>query len=91
MTGHIVKFCPQVNGLRGTTAGDDLFIPALAHHGSQPIIDILVEGRRVKDLVNTGCSTTLIFSNLVDRWNGRNNIKAVDGREVRCRGTCTRD
>lgn len=70
-------------------AGNYPFIPTVVHHRSQPIIDILVEERRVKALVDTGCTTKLILSNLVDRWNEQSSIKAVDRREVRCRGTCS--
>lgn len=70
-------------------AGDYPFILVVAFHGSQPIINIQVEGRRVKALVDTGCTATLILSNLMDRWNRQSNIKMIDKREVRCRGKFT--
>lgn len=61
----------------------------MVYHGSQPIIDILVEGRRIKALVDTGCTNTLILSNLsgIDDVLGMDVIIQLGGVDINKDGT----
>ena len=56
---------------------------------SLPIIEVLADGMRAVALINTGCTTTTLLSpKLVHGYGGnRTTIKAVDGTEVKYRGT----
>ena len=45
-------------------------------------------GTIARGLVDTGCTTTLVSSQLVADCKGESYISAFDGREVKCRGTC---
>lgn len=49
-------------------------------------IVVTVNGKRVRALVDTGCTTTFVMTSVSDSWNGASNIRAVDGREVTCYG-----
>ena len=51
-----------------------------------PKIDVLIEGRRVRALIDTECTTTTIRANSVHAWIGNTSIKAFDGRDMKCRG-----
>ena len=42
--------------------------------------------KAVRALVDTGCSTTVVASRLVDTCEGASSLVAFDGREVECRG-----
>lgn len=45
-------------------------------------MEVIVEDKRVKALVNTGCTTTLITPKLSVIWSRKKNVAAVYGREV---------
>ena len=55
-------------------------------HTALPIIEVRVEGREVRALVDTGCTTTMVRSSLVGERVGENWMSAFDGRKVRCGG-----
>ena len=49
-------------------------------------IVVTVNRKRVKALVDTGCTTTHVTTGVADSWSGASNIRVVDGREVKCCG-----
>ena len=51
-----------------------------------PKIDVLTEGREVRTLVGTGCTTTIVQADLMHEWTGNTSIKVFDGRDLKCRG-----
>ena len=51
-----------------------------------PIVNVSVLGREVKGLLDTGCSRTIVRSNLVRKWFGRSAVKAFDGYATECKG-----
>ena len=51
-----------------------------------PKISVTIEGRDVVALVDTGCTTTMVQTHLVNRWSRRGEVLAFDGRKVRCHG-----
>ena len=50
---------------------------------------VTVNGRRARAFADTGCTTTLLARNIARSWSGASNIRAVDGREVKCLGETT--
>ena len=50
------------------------------------MIDVVVSGKRCKALVDSGCSQTIVSSDLCGNVSGRREIEAVDGRIIRCSG-----
>ena len=53
-------------------------------HTALPIIAVLVGGRVVRALVNTGCTTRMVRSSLVGERVCESWMSAFDGRKVRC-------
>lgn len=51
-----------------------------------PQIVVTVNGKRARALVDTSCTTTLVTTSITKDWNGASNIRAVDGRDVKCCG-----
>jgi len=51
-----------------------------------PTVDVFVEGRLTKALVDTGCSKTIVTSRLTGFGGGRSSVVAVDGSRVHCLG-----
>ena len=51
-----------------------------------PTVDVVVAGRRVTALLDTGCSKSIVASWLSGYCRGQCNVIAVDGSRVRCRG-----
>lgn len=51
------------------------------------MIDIVVEERATRDLVETDCSTILKTLEVLEEWHGVNSVKIVDGTEIGCRGS----
>lgn len=41
----------------------------------------------MKALVNTGCTTTLVTSRVMDNWGGNRSVRTVDGSEMQRDGT----
>ena len=60
--------------------------PRVKAHTALPVIEVLVGGRAVRALVDTGCTTTLVRSSLVGDRVGESWMSAFDGRKVRCGG-----
>ena len=55
-------------------------------HTALPIIEVLVGGREVRELVDMGCTTTMVRSSLVGERVGESWMSVFDGRKVRCGG-----
>lgn len=54
---------------------------------SLPVIQVIVGGRKVRALVDTGCSTTVVASHLVPKSERKeSSLMTVDGREIACEG-----
>ena len=51
-----------------------------------PLIDVAVDKKRCRAMVDTGCTTSLVTSRLVARWTGESTMVAIDGHVVRCKG-----
>ena len=51
-----------------------------------PIIEVVVNNTVMTALVDTGCTTTLINSRLMSGCGRRGTVKAVDGRDIKCKG-----
>lgn len=51
-----------------------------------PVIEIFLGDKKIRALVDTGCSTVVVRTNLVDHVEGRSRMYAFDNREVECRG-----
>ena len=49
-----------------------------------PVIEILLGDKKVRALVDTGCSTVVVRASLVDHVEGRSRMFAFDNREVEC-------
>ena len=61
----------------------------LTQNGSVPTLGVLVNDKRVRVLIDTGCTVTLIRSGLSSDCRGTSTIRAVDGQKVACRGIST--
>ena len=62
-----------------------------AHSGVLPVVEVFLGGRSVRALIDTGCSTALVKTCLVDHYEGESCMTAFDGRNVMCRGRCQVD
>ena len=51
-----------------------------------PVVEVRLGGRTLRALVDTGCSTTVVKTSLVDRCEGGSRMTAFDNRVVECRG-----
>ena len=51
-----------------------------------PVVACDVDGRSFKAMVDTGCTMSVVKSNVVTSWYGESRMVAVDGHSVRCRG-----
>ena len=51
-----------------------------------PQIVVTVNGKKARALVDIGCTITLIRASVAEFWEGASNVRAVDGREVKCCG-----
>ena len=45
-----------------------------------------MNGRKLRALVDTSCTTTLVTSEITEDWNGKSRITLVDSRHVDCKG-----
>ena len=52
-------------------------------------MDVILEGRLTKALVDTGCSKTIVTSRLAGFGGSRSSVIAVDGSRVQCLGQAT--
>ena len=77
---HIVHWETKGNHCADSYA----FKSVMTHDGSLPTIEIPVEGKEVRALVNTGCTATLIHSDFSNGLMGTSSIKAVNRKEVAC-------
>lgn len=59
---------------------------ALSSDRLLPVIEIFLGNKKIRALVDTGCSTVVVRTNLVDHVEGRSRMFAFDNREVECRG-----
>lgn len=50
------------------------------------MVEVMVGGKTVHALVDTGCSTAVVRTRLVDKYKGESCVTAFDGRRVKCRG-----
>ena len=74
----------QVKGYYCTSSHP--FLNGKAPGSLLPQIVVTVNGKKVRALVDTGCTTTLVWASVIEYWEGASNVRAVDGREVRCCG-----
>ena len=58
------------------------------HNGLLPVIEVMLDGKVVRALVDTGCSTAVVRSRLINKCKGESRMTAFDGREVKCKGVC---
>ena len=52
-----------------------------------PVIDIRINGKSAKALVDTGCTRTMVREGLTGRATGETVLAAFDGRKVKCKGS----
>ena len=52
-----------------------------------PVIDIRINGKSAKALVDTGCTRTMVREGLTGRPTGETVLAAFDGCEVKCKGS----
>ena len=45
-----------------------------------------MNGRKLRALVDTDCTTTLVTPEIAEDWNGKSRITVIDGRDVDCKG-----
>ena len=57
-----------------------------AQYWPLPIIEVVVNNMVMTTLVDTGCTTTLINSRLMSGCSRCSTLKAVDGRDIKCKG-----
>ena len=74
--GHIVKYCPH----------DEIGSGEKKKSGV-PVIDIRINGKSAKALVDTGCTRTMVREGLIGRATGETVLAAFDGREVKYKGS----
>ena len=77
--GYISRRCPppQGNEYRGA------IVPVTTPFGSETLLEsllpqIVVNWKRVKALVDTGCMTTLVTTGFKDTWSGSSTIRVVN-------------
>ena len=83
---HILRFCPKeekqevscVAGVYKETVGSGL--------RGVPVIEVQVNGRKAKALVDTGCSRTMVRGAMTEVPTGVTMLTAFDGREVCSKG-----
>ena len=51
-----------------------------------PMVDVVISGKKVRGLLDTGCSNTIVKANLVKDWDGASYVKTFDGRTTKCVG-----
>ena len=51
-----------------------------------PINEVVINGRKLRALVDTGCTATLLIPEIAEDWNGKSRITVVDGRDLDCKG-----
>ena len=51
-----------------------------------PVINVVVNGRDARALVDTGCTTTMVHERFAGGVSGEAMVSAFDGRKVRCKG-----
>ena len=51
-----------------------------------PMIDMLVKGREVRALVDTGCTMTVVSTKVCGQYSGMSSLVAFDGSVVQCKG-----
>ena len=51
--------------------------------GRLPAIDVMINGKAAIALVDSGCTSTMVRSNMVDGWSGECSVKAFDGYKVK--------
>ena len=73
-------------GKRNRCTGGYPFKPVMAHDGSLPTIKVLAEGKEARALVDIGCTATLIHSGCSNGCRSKSSMKAVNKKEVVCRG-----
>ena len=85
---HLIRFCSHT--ANDTTRNVASVGTRLQTVGSQlrgvPVVQVMVNGRLVHALVDTGCTTTMVHDNLVNGATGEAVMVAFDGREVVCKG-----
>ena len=45
-----------------------------------------MNGRKLRALVDSGCTTTLVAPEIAEDWNGKSRITVIDGKDVDCKG-----
>ena len=99
--GHIVKYCPHDeigSGDKKKSRGAErenevscvtgIFKEIVRSKWSGvPVIDIRINGKSAKALVDTGCTRTMVREGLTGRATGETVLAAFDGREVKCKGS----
>ena len=58
-----------------------------AQYWPLPIIEVMVNNTVMTTLVDTGCTTTLINSRLMSGCSRCGTVKAVGGRDIKCKGS----
>ena len=57
-----------------------------AQYWPLPIIEVVVNNTVMTALLDTGCTTTLINSRFMSGCSRCDTVKAVDGRDIKCKG-----
>ena len=97
--GHIVKYCPHdkigsgEKKNRGAERENEVSCVTgifkeivRSKLSGVPVIDIRINGKSVKALVDTGCTRTMVREGLTGRATGETVLAAFDGLEVKCKG-----
>ena len=98
--GHIVKYCPHdeigsgEKKNRGAERENEVSCVTgifkeivRSKLSGVPVIDIRINGKSAKALVDTGCTRTMVREGLTGRATGETVLAAFDGREVKCKGS----
>ena len=98
--GHIVKYCPHdeigsgEKKNRGAERENEVSCVTgifkeivRSKLSGVPVIDIRINGKSAKALVDTGCTRTMVCEGLTGRATGETVLAAFDGREVKCKGS----
>ena len=51
-----------------------------------PIIEVVMNSKKLRALVDSGCTTTLVTPEITDDWNDKSRITVLDDRDVDCKG-----
>ena len=89
---HILRFCPQLKpgGEQAASCARGGPLRTVASRALDvPVIEVEVNSNKVRALVDTGCTSSMVTHRVARATQGESVMVAFDGRKVKCKGTAT--